>query len=495
MNFRIPPLVGVLLSCALYAASFPPLGLFLLAWIGLVPLLLVLRLVSPLRGAALGLLWAVGSAAALASWLPSMIARYFETGWPVALSATAGIFFFCGLPYAAFGAWVAWTSGRRAASPLAVATAWAACELFRVHGVIETPWALIAFTQAPWLAMVQSADLFGAIGLGMLIVAVNASLAGLLARAPRAWRPASVTACLFMFVWIYGGLRLAGDFGVGEPIRVAVLQGGMQPEERLDSARGEQNLERYLELTREAQRAEPALVLWPELAVQFPFAARPDLWRKISEMSRSLDADLLIGAPHARTRLLVYEQLNSAFLVRAGRISDRHDKVALMPFSETRPPALPIGRDAYLAGLELRPLNSQSGELGVLLCSELLHPALARRLVGAGAQLLVNPSNDDWFDSRGAADHQVAVAVFRAVENRRPVLRPSTNGRAAIIDAHGRLLAVAPYREPAVLQATLRRSEAETVYARLAGLSPAPIAAGLVLASVFHLAVVRRRAP
>ena len=493
MISRFPPLAGALLSCALYAASFPPLGLFPLAWIALVPLLLTLRQVSPRRGAALGLLWGVGSGAVLASWLPATIAGFFEAGWLLAFGAAALVFLYCALPYAAFGAWLAWTTGRRGAGPLAVAAAWAACELFRVHGVVETPWALIAFTQAPWLTIVQSADLFGAIGLGMLIVAVNASLAGLLVRAPRAFRSACLTACLFVLVWGYGGFRLGQDFGVGEPLRVAVVQGGIESELRLDAARSEQNLEHYLELTREAKRGEPTLVLWPELALQFPFAARPELWQRIAETSRALDLELLVGAPHVRTRLFVRERLNSAFLVRDGRIADRHDKVGLMPFSETRPAGLPIGRDAYLAGLELRPLRSRSGALGVLLCSELLHPGLARRLVSGGAQLLANPSNDDWFSTRAAADHQLAVAVFRAVENRRPVMRPSTNGRAAIIDAHGRMLAVAPYREPAVLEARLRRSDEDTVYARLGGLSPAPIASGLVLASVFHLAVVWRR--
>jgi len=73
------------------------------------------------------------------------------------------------------------------------------------------------------------------------------------------------------------------------------------------------------------------------------------------------------------------------------------------------------------------------------------------------------------------------------------VLRPSTTGRSAIVDAHGRVLAVAPYREPATLQAEVYPSRARTLYARLAELVPGAAAGGLVLSSVFQLAVVRRR--
>lgn len=492
MPSRLLSLAGVLLSCALYAASFPPLGLFPLAWVALVPLLLALRHVSLVAGAGLGLLWGVGSAAILAHWLPDMIARFFELSWPVAVAAAVGVYLFCALPYAGFGALIAWTSKRRGPMPLLIALAWAGCELFRVHGLVEVPWALIAFTQASWLAIAQAADLLGAVGLGLLIVAVNASLAGLTAREPGAARAALATASVFVLTWGYGTLRLGQDFGVGEEMRVAVVQGGIERGRRLDPTLTEQHLDHYLRLTREVLGSEPAIVIWPELAVRFPFASRPELWGRISEASRAMDGELLVGAPHARTRLLVIEPLNSAFLVRKGRIADRHDKVALMPFSEARPSGLPIGRNAFLPGLELRPLDARSGPLGVLLCSEILHPGLARRMVGAGAQLLANPSNDEWFGTRAAADHQVAVAVFRAIENRRPLLRPSTTGRSAIIDAHGRVLAIAPYRQPVVLQASLRRSDAGTLYGRLTGLSTGPVASGLVLASVFHLAVIRR---
>lgn len=492
MTSRSARLAGVLLSCVLYAASFPPLGLFPLAWLALVPLLVALRGLRPWAGAGLTLLFSTLTAVTLTPWLPRMITSFFDLPWLLAASASAVIWLFCSLPYAAFGACVAWITSRRGTAPFATAAAWAGCELFRVHGLVETPWGLIAFTQAPWLALVQSADLFGAIGLGMLIVAVNASIAGLWVQDPRARRAALATAVAFASVWTYGSVRLDQDFGVGEPVQVAVVQGAIEREARLDPERYAENVEHYLALTREVYGSEPELVLWPELALQFPLAARPELWRRISETSKTLGGELLVGAPHVRTRYLVRELLNSAFLVRDGQITDRHDKVGLMPFSETRPAGLPFGHDLYRPGLELRPLDSRAGALGVMLCSEVLYPGMAQRLVSAGAQLLANPSNDDWFATPAAADHQVAVAIFRAVENRRPLLRPSTTGRSAIIDAHGRVLALAPYREPALLEASVRRSDAGTLYARLASISPEPLGSGLVLASVFAFAVVRR---
>ncbi len=496
MKRRFAPIGLVLGSSALYAASFPPLGLFPLAWVALVPLILGVARVGPLAGAALGLVFAVATGAVLASWLPGMLASFFELGVAGAGAAAAGAYLLCGLPYAGFGAFVAFLARRRALGPGAVAAAWTSCELLRVHGAVETPWALLAYTQAPWLRVVQAADLAGALGLGMLVAAVNGCVALGVApalRAPGLRRSAAVVATLCAATLLYGSVRLAQDFRTGDPISVILVQGALDREQRFAPEQRGESLDRYLELTRSAAPDEADLVLWPEFAVLFHFASEPELWQRIRRFSETTAPELLLGAPFSRRRQLVREELNSAFLIRRGRIVDRHDKVRLMPFSEERPAALPVGRDVYRAGLALRPLDSGVGSLGVLLCSEALHPRLAQQLVADGAELLANPSNDDWFATEAAADHQVAVAIFRAVESRRPVLRPSTTGRSAVVDAHGRVLALAPYRQPAALRARVHRSRARSVYAGLSELVPGAAAGGLVLSSVFQLAVVRRR--
>ncbi len=494
---RLAPPAAAMASALLYTGAFPPFDAYPLAWVALAPLLAALTRVRPLAGAGLGLLFSVLAGALLSPWLPGMIAEFFDVSAPLAALATCGVLLVSGVPYAGFGLLVAWSARRGAFNPALVAAGWGACEFARAYGVVENPWALLAHSQAPWLRIVQSADLFGAIGLGMLIAAVNGTLAGVLApefRSPRWAHQAIATFACFVAALVYGGARLDQDFGSGEPIAVALVQGAVEPERRFRREFRADNLERYLALTTLAARAEVDLILWPEFSVEFPLAAEPELRARIGRAAGESGAELLFGAPHFRHRLLVREELNSAFLVREGRIVDRYDKIRLMPFSETRPRWVPIGRDRYRPGLELRPLRSEAAALGVLLCSEAMHAPHVRRLVAAGAELLVNPSNDDWFRSRGAAEQQLAMAVFRAVENRRVVLRPSTSGRSAIVDAHGQVLALAPYGEPAVIQARVRRSRARTLYQRVADALPGP-AAGLVLVSTLQPALFGRRDP
>jgi apolipoprotein N-acyltransferase len=488
--------LGALASGVLYALAFPPAELFPLAWVALVPLIAACSRVGPIAGAGLGLCFSLTAGAVLSSWLPATLAAFFELDSLEALFYAAGVWLLCGLPYAGFGAAVA-AHGRRPGLPLVAAATWGLCEWLRLSGPIPTPWALLAYTQAPWLAIVQSADLFGAQGLGVLIAAVNGSIAAVCLSDTHGRRLVPARALPFALVlaaWAYGGWQLSQPFGTGDPIAVAVVQAAVARDGRFVPAQREANLERHLALTRRLAAAPPDLVLWPELSLEFHVDSEPALWQRVRETSRALGAELLVGAPHSRVRALVQEPTNAALLVRDGRLVDRHEKVALMPFSEMRPALLPVGRDLWRPGESLRPLAARAGALGVLLCSEGLQPGLAQRLTADGAELLANPSNDDWFASEAASRHQLAVSIFRAVETRRPWLRPSTRGLSSIVDAHGRVLALAPYGEPAVLVARVRRGHEQTAFSLLSESIPES-ASGIAIAFVFGLAVLRRRDP
>jgi len=74
-----------------------------------------------------------------------------------------------------------------------------------------------------------------------------------------------------------------------------------------------------------------------------------------------------------------------------------------------------------------------------LICFEAIFPALAREQVKKGAQVLVNLTNDAWFGPTSAPYQHLAMAVFRAVENRRPFIRAANTGFSAFITATGEI--------------------------------------------------------
>jgi apolipoprotein N-acyltransferase len=193
--------------------------------------------------------------------------------------------------------------------------------------------------------------------------------------------------------------------------------------------------------------------------------------------------DLVLGGPHYRNAEPSPDYFTSVFLVRGGRVAGRYDKQRLVPFAEYAPfgARLPATTPQMRVGERVLPLETSAARIGAFLCGEVLFPEVARALSLAGATVLANPSNDAWFGAEAPARHQLRAAAFRAIENRRPLVRPATGGYSAIVDAHGETIAVSAPDGPALLEARIQPSAAKTPYQR-AGFALAPGALGLMFA-------------
>jgi apolipoprotein N-acyltransferase len=74
---------------------------------------------------------------------------------------------------------------------------------------------------------------------------------------------------------------------------------------------------------------------------------------------------------------------------------------------------------------------------GVFICIESAYPWIARRLTSDGASVLINISNDGYLGPTAVMRQHLANAIFRAVENGRPVLRVTNSGLTAYINSRG----------------------------------------------------------
>lgn len=484
------PALLALSSGALYAAAFPPLELFPLAWVALVPLLVAATRVRPLAAAGLGFVWSIAAVAGVGHWFPGMIAGFFDVGPLAATSAfLAAALFFGGVYCALFAALVSAAARRGRLHPLVVAGLWGGVELARSSGPIPNPWALLGYSQVPFATLVQASDVAGVLGVGMLVAAGNAVLAGAFSPALRPARPrlaAATVAVLLAAALAWGHARLGERFGQGEAIEVALVQPAIERERRFAAAHRDENLERLLGLTERAAASGADWILWPEFAVDFPLGKASPARNRLVRAARASGADVLLGAPDVRERTWIPEQFNSFFVLSGGRIADRYDKVQLMPFSERNPlPGIFEGGEDWSAGEGPRPLHTRLGAIGVLLCSEAMDADFARRTAQLGAGVLANPSNDDWFRSRSAARQQLAIARVRAIENRRWLVRPTANGFSAVLDPHGRVTAIGAFGTADIVRADVRISEARTPFQGFGAHVPHAAAAGALL-FVFH---------
>ncbi|MFO7576480.1 MAG: apolipoprotein N-acyltransferase, partial [Pelovirga sp.] len=184
---------------------------------------------------------------------------------------------------------------------------------------------------------------------------------------------------------------------------------------------------------------------------------------------------LLVGspayAPAADGRLLYH---NSAFLLDTdGVIRGRSDKVHLVPFGEY----VPLGRllsfvDKLVVGVGdfspggIQPLPLDQHQLGVLICYEVIFPHLARGYVRQGSDLLVNLTNDAWFGRSSAPYQHLAMARFRAIENRIWLARSANTGISALIAPSGEVTLAGPIFQPLALTGSVGLGAQPTFYTR-----------------------------
>ena len=157
---------------------------------------------------------------------------------------------------------------------------------------------------------------------------------------------------------------------------------------------------------------------------------------------------------------------NAAVLFdEGGGVSDIYNKTHLVPFGEFVPFEKyfhsfrdyidkPIGdfekgTDYTLFNVKsLKSSMTESGsrmrhtsfyKFGVLICFEDIFPYLARQFVQDGAKILVNITNDAWFGRTAASRQHLQASVFRAVENRVPVVRAANTGISCFVDFSGEI--------------------------------------------------------
>jgi apolipoprotein N-acyltransferase len=513
---------AVLLSGGLYGVAFPPLRLQTLAWIALAPLLLALR--GTRAGGTLGLMWLWAMAASYSSghWLPGAVETYYlQPAW-------VGWLFFFGIStlnaapyYLPLG--LAWRrlaprfEGRWVYSWVA-ASAWVTAELARGRllndlGVfISNPWAQLGYSQVGHHALLQVSSLSGIYGVTFALVAANATVADLVLRAFRG--PLRVAPCLALvgagaaptvlaLAWGSIALTRASEPGVvvGDAVSVAVVQGNIRRDARWRSELYGSNLEVDLELTLEAvQSARTDLVVWPESAMSFFIEREPLFRRSIGRVLGVGGAELLAGGPRLDESEPAPRYYNTIFAIGPnGEIRGHYDKEKLVPFGEYFPlRTIEFLRRRFEQVRFFAPgapgalLPTRLGPAAVAICNEAMLPELVARRVRAGGAFILNPSNDVWAPEPVFAEQMLDMAIVRAVEQRRWLLRASTTGPSAIVDPWGRVLSRTSLGERGWIRGEIGARQGRTVYGRLGDL----FAVGCVVATAGLLVrTARSRAP
>ncbi|MBI3318579.1 MAG: apolipoprotein N-acyltransferase [Candidatus Omnitrophica bacterium] len=469
------------LTSALLILSYPPFDLGWLAWFALVPWLAFLRKATPRQ-------------AFRKSFLIGLL-FFGGTVWWVGFVTITGALLLAGYLSLFFGAWGCWanrlflrceTPRRQGAVLMGLPAGWVVLEFLRSVFLSGFGWNLLAHTQWRWIGLIQIASVTGACGISFLVVLINAALYEVFFRERRVLGRITAVgvgvSCLLPAL-SYGTLSLldrmpAAPSSADRSFRVAVLQGNIPQHEKWDASFGEGVWRRYEELTRQAQKEKPDLIVWPETSVP-GFLEEEEVLERLAPLAKGAKAHLLLGIPSSDPA--GEKVFNSAILLDPeGVLLERYDKVHLVPFGEYLPfpgalgwlrSLRPVG--GFSAGKELTVFHVQqrSGkeklDFSVLVCFEDLFPALSREFVRKGARAFFVITNDAWFGRSAASIQHLQASVFRAVESRVWVVRSANDGWSGFIDPAGRRLPFprqVPRFHPGLAHAPIGRGEGESFY-------------------------------
>ncbi len=502
----MPALAGSVL-CWL---AFPPVGWSLLAWVGPVPWL-VLALQEKLPGRRpYRVLWLSGGV----FWL--LTVHWIRLPHPLNYFAWIALAAYLGLYLPTFVA-LSRVGVHRLGLPLVLAApmVWMGLDWFRGRLLTGFLMGSLAHTQFENLHVIQIADLAGEYGVTFVIILVASSFARTLAALyprsePGRPRPRPIVAEILpgaialLVTLIYGYVRIAGiEQQRPRPgPRIALIQGNVLADWKSDPEKQQRIMDEHVRLSREAVQDDPNidLVIWPETAfretlitVEGGYTPPPErvppenltaAQDYLKLLTKELGTAVLVGIDHVHVfpdaeGNLDYRSYNSATLVNAeGNIRGIYDKMHRVPFGEFMPFArwFPIlyritpitgGIEAGTRRAGVWTLNNVRYSPNI--CYETVVPHLIRwhanhSFDSMTPDVLVNLTNDAWFWGSSELDMHLACGVFRAVENRIPLVIAANGGLSAYVDHLGRVMQVSPRQQPATLVVDVMLSDASSPY-------------------------------
>ena len=252
-----------------------------------------------------------------------------------------------------------------------------------------------------------------------------------------------------------------------------MIQPSIEQTIKWDPARHAQIMDIYEQLTREAARARPAVVLWPETATTIFLRGDPALLERLRRLSEEVGAPILVGSIDRRDR--PREQfLNSAFLLTGQGITAKYDKIHLVPFGEYVPLASLLGFvkgwaefiSEFGTGDTETVFPLPGAPFGTVICYEVIFPELFRGFVVRGAAFMANITNDAWFGETSGPWQHLGMLPLRAVEHRVAIARAANTGVSAFVEPTGRIGPMLPLLERGVLHRRIPLRDRTTLYTR-----------------------------
>jgi apolipoprotein N-acyltransferase len=490
----------VVFAAVLFAASFPNKiienGLPFLVWFAYIPILVVISKNNLLACAGWGAVYGFAAYGLFNYWLGTfhpLAGTIVYSIYMIYLAIVFTLFKLASMFFPKHSYLVQWVI-------------WLAYEYLRTLGFLGYSYGITGYSQWQIIPLIQIASLTGVWGVSALVTfpsfwlasVINRNISGKkifflrdhCASAPQRelnYKHLRFCEKLTISIWlvvltaslVFGFINMK-DFSSYPTAQIALVQHNTDPWLAAKAATPWEITQAYrrdlaalIRLSDEALASKPTpqLVVWPETAFvpriywHLTYRDNQNIWAIVRELLMYLaekDVPFLIGNDDARMNPAKNPDptqrhrvdYNAALLFENGQITEIYRKIHLVPFTEYFPfqrlfPGIYnwlVNADTHFweKGEDFTVFSLPGFTFSAPICFEDSFGYISRNFVRQGADVLVNMTNDAWANSLSSQNQHLTMAVFRAVENYRPMVRSTASGQTCAIDPNGRITAMAP---------------------------------------------------
>jgi apolipoprotein N-acyltransferase len=411
-------------------------------------------------------------------WIPRVMVQYGGTSWLLGIIGLVCLAAFLSIISGLAGVLIGkiTVSGIDYLSALWIPAIWIAKDLVTEKIFGGFPWCLVGYSQYKNIYFIQLAEIVGIHLVSFLVIGINVLIfRAIKAKDKKAW---FVVLALVASIYAIGFGLLKNHDARNKSIswrQAGIIQPNSNHDQVFDFTSIKTTLAGLFRTSRRLKESGAEFVVWPEFTVPIYPLQTPYFREQFLAFSRE-NVPLLAGFTDYGGSENVF---NSAMLFQGGEIQ-KYDKVHLTPFGEyvlfrrwlffVKKITDEIGD--FTPGEKIHNLSLAGHPLATPICYEVIYPELVRAMIAQGGEVIVTLSNDSWFGDSSAPYQHLAMAVFRSIENRRFLLRATSNGISALVAPTGRIVHQSPLHQPQEFLARFQYLKRQTLFTRWGYLFP-----------------------
>jgi apolipoprotein N-acyltransferase len=348
---------------------------------------------------------------------------------------------------------------------------WVVLEYVRTYFLTGFPWMLIGYSQFKFIEVIQLSEFCGVYGVSFLILFCNLCFYFWIKKSQKKYLYLPLS---FVFIiLIFGAIRAEKFNFLGEKeFSVSIVQPNIDQNCKWDNAYRAYILEVLRMYANKISEHKTDLVLWPETVLPGYIPIDEYIYGSVKDIVNIAGGLNIVGSNFYEEDLpynATFSFENNGFY---GDYISVHKKNHLVPFGEFIPCKTFLSKffgvlnqmGDFVRGDDTQIFSNEKMYLGAMICSENFFPDIARRFVLSGAKVLTTQADDSWFFDTAALEQHFIMNIFRAVENRKPLLVSANSGISGIINASGFIVSQTMSSKSVLLKRTFLQNDFKAFY-------------------------------